>query len=117
MIRSVIEYACPVWQSGLTGEQLSKLENLQRRAIKIIFGSRDYDFYYTVYSIELIKERLDSQARKFFFKMCSLHDCLHSLLPAERETLQSHKNYEDQLNILHCPVELNATLTLSFRMR
>src|SRR5664279_1776360 len=79
VVRSVMEYACPVWQSGLTGEQMSKLENLQRRAVKLIFNSNDYEFYCTVYSIDLICVRLEYLARKFFAKMCTFNDCLHSL--------------------------------------
>ena len=33
VIRSVIEYACPAWQSSLTSEQRNQLESIQRRAL------------------------------------------------------------------------------------
>ena len=36
IIRPVIEYACPVWQSGLTIDQRGRLESIQRRALHII---------------------------------------------------------------------------------
>ena len=85
VIRSVIEYACPVWQSSLTDDQLTRLENLQRRAVKIITGSTDYEFICTVKSIELISVRLNNLAHKFFIKICRPNDCLHSILPAERD--------------------------------
>jgi len=39
---SILEYACPVWHSGLTTGQCDKLESLQKRALKIIFCDIDY---------------------------------------------------------------------------
>ena len=33
VIRPVVEYACPVWQSGLTVAQCDRLESLQRRVL------------------------------------------------------------------------------------
>jgi len=85
VVRSVIEYACPVWQSGITGDQLLRLENLQRRAIRIIFGSSDYELYCTIYSLELISVRLETLTRRFFAKICSPNSCLNLLVPAERD--------------------------------
>jgi len=40
VIRSVLEYAAPVWHSSLTTEQKDSLENVQKRAILIICGER-----------------------------------------------------------------------------
>ena len=37
-IRSVAEYAAPVWNSSLTGEQISSIERLQKTALHIILG-------------------------------------------------------------------------------
>jgi hypothetical protein len=47
VIRPVIEYACPVWQSGLTIDQCGRVEFIQRRALHIISGSLDYELNYT----------------------------------------------------------------------
>jgi hypothetical protein len=44
-IRPVSEYAAPVWQSSLTLEQRRRLEDIQRRALRIISGSTDYELY------------------------------------------------------------------------
>ena len=43
MVRPILEYACPVWQSGLTEQHRQRLEAIQRRAFRIISGSTDYD--------------------------------------------------------------------------
>ena len=38
MIRPLVEYAAPLWHSGLTATDSKKLEALQKRAMAIIFG-------------------------------------------------------------------------------
>ncbi|XP_072048561.1 uncharacterized protein [Amphiura filiformis] len=43
-VRPVVEYATPVWHSSLTAEQFDRLENIQKRACRIILGIR-YDSY------------------------------------------------------------------------
>ena len=86
VIRTVIEYACPVWQSGLTDEQRKRLEYIQRRAITIISGSKeDYESYCSMHSIEPINVRLDILCKKIFVKICKPNDCLYNMLPNERD--------------------------------
>jgi hypothetical protein len=41
VVRLVLEYACPVWQSSLSTEQRDRIETNQRRALRIITGSND----------------------------------------------------------------------------
>ena len=43
-IRPLVEYAVPVWHSGLTTAQTNKLEGIQKRALKLILGYR-YNSY------------------------------------------------------------------------
>jgi hypothetical protein len=85
VIRSVIEYACPVWQSGLTIQQRDRLEAIQRRAFAIISGSSDYELHCALFDIEPISVRLDNLARSFFQRVSSPNDCLHKLLPEPRQ--------------------------------
>jgi hypothetical protein len=84
VIRPVIEYACPLWQSSLTGEQKHQLEHVQQRAVYIITGSSDYELQCALLDIEPIYLRLDRLARSFFDKLCNSDSCLRSLLPPER---------------------------------
>ena len=37
-VRSVLEYAVPVWHSGLTRKQVSEIEAIQKMAFRIILG-------------------------------------------------------------------------------
>ena len=84
IIRPVIEYACPVWQSGLTVEQRGRLESIQRRALHIISGSLDYELNCVIYDIETVSARLDNLTRSFFNRISGSGDCLNYLLPPER---------------------------------
>ena len=43
MLRPITEYAAPLWQSGLTISQSNKLENLQKKALGLIFGIKYID--------------------------------------------------------------------------
>ena len=36
VIRSALEYACPVWHSSLSAAQIDRIESVQRRALRII---------------------------------------------------------------------------------
>ena len=37
MIRSILEYACSVWHAGLTKGESDTIEQIQKRALKIIY--------------------------------------------------------------------------------
>ena len=83
VIRPVIEYACPVWQSGLTVEQRDRLESIQRRALHIISGSSDYELNCVLHDIEPIRVRLDNLTRSFLQRILSRDDCLNHILAAK----------------------------------
>jgi len=42
VVRPVLEYACPVWHSGLTVAQSNMLESVQKRAIRIVYPDANY---------------------------------------------------------------------------
>jgi hypothetical protein len=87
IVRPVLEYACPVWQSSITTDQRNQLESIQKRALYIIYGndpSTNYQHLCELLDIDTVLFRLDLLARKFFNKMCQANDCLHRLLPSER---------------------------------
>ena len=43
-IRSLLEFAVPVWNSSLTGENISQLERIQKSALHIILGERYHSY-------------------------------------------------------------------------
>jgi hypothetical protein len=60
VIRPVIEYAFPDWQSGLTAEQEDRLETSQRRAMRTITGSDDHELRCVVHNVKPITLRLNN---------------------------------------------------------
>lgn len=106
IIRSVIEYACPVWQSSLTADQRNRLESIQRRAVRIISGSSDYELYCVLYELEPIAVRLDRLAQTTFLRLCNPSDCLHRLIPVRQSTETLDKlRYKSQLSNFFCRTE------------
>ena len=53
-------------QAGLTAGQRDRLESIQRRALRLIPGSSDYEMQCALFDIEPIGVRLDNLARSFF---------------------------------------------------
>jgi len=43
VVRPVLEYASPCWHLDLTKEPTKHLEDVQRRALRVIFGNIPYD--------------------------------------------------------------------------
>jgi hypothetical protein len=101
-IRPVVEYACAVWHSSLTEGQSEQLEQLQRRAIKTIFGaSLDHEIACMIFDLDpTLASRRESHTRRLFKQLCDnpCH-CLHHLLPEKRDPeilkrLRNAKTYE-----------------------
>ncbi|KAM3849703.1 death domain-containing protein 1 [Diretmus argenteus] len=66
-IRPTLEYAAPVWHSGLTGVQSKAIERVQRRAVRIILG-RDFTTYRDACSrlgLPLLSSRREDLTRAF----------------------------------------------------
>jgi hypothetical protein len=91
-----------VWQSGLTNEPSDRLESLQRRALKLISSSNDYELYCALYDTEPFAVRLDNLVRLFFSKICRTNDCANYLLPNKRPV--------EVLDILRYPESLPGIL-------
>ena len=73
-IRPFLECACPVWHPGLTTSQCSKIESIQKRAIKSILGTS-----YTTYNEGLARLELTTlESQRHFLTMNFGHKCLSS---------------------------------------
>ncbi|KAI8479751.1 hypothetical protein Bbelb_424990 [Branchiostoma belcheri] len=72
-VRPVVEYAAPVWHGGLTRDQRKKIENIQRRAAKIMLG-RNYHGYSSaceVLHLQTLDDRRSTLCLKFAKKLLS----------------------------------------------
>jgi len=77
MIRQVLEYACPVWHSGLTVEHRYRIEAIQKRVCRIIFDTSDYLEFFTAHSYSTLHERRDLLCRQFFQSVLDKSNCLN----------------------------------------
>ena len=81
VIRPILEYACSVWYSSLTVEHSNRIEAIQKRAFRIIFGSFDYFDFCSRNGLSTLYERRDLL---FFQSILNNSTCLNYLLPEER---------------------------------
>ena len=91
VIRPVLEYACAVWHPALTKEQTQSLENIQRRALQIIFGNSSCDFLIDTFQLSPSLHVCDRRRElcESLFPQIARDDShvLRYLLPAKRDSL------------------------------
>jgi len=95
VIRSVLEYACPAWHSSLTVEQCFRIESIQRRSFKLIYGSTShYENICQDYSHMSLYNRREFLCKRFFYSIKNSESCLNYLLPKSRNsaTVQGLRN-------------------------
>ncbi|XP_072037647.1 uncharacterized protein [Amphiura filiformis] len=66
-IRPLVEYSDVIWHSTLTSKQAIKLENIQKRALRIILGSNyvSYDNALVVCNLDKLSDRREQHCLKF----------------------------------------------------
>jgi len=81
IIRSDLEYACPVWHPGLSKQQSDDIENIQRRCLKILYPSLTYSEILAATHLDTLSERRHRLTREFFNEIKNPDHCLNCLLP------------------------------------
>ena len=58
-VRSILEFAVPVWHSSITIKQSSQIETVQKLAFKLILGPAylSYDSACTIFQTQILKQR------------------------------------------------------------
>ena len=84
IVRPVLEYACQAWHSSLTKDQSTRIEKIQKRALRIIYGYDDYDHLCQSHDIVHLASRREELCKHFFQTMLSESSCLNYLLPSPR---------------------------------
>ena len=69
-VRSVLELAVPVWQAGLTQQEVKQIERVQRTAFYIILGDnyKDYDNALDLLQCDRLAERRYKLCKNFVKK-------------------------------------------------
>ena len=101
-IRSVLEYGTPVWNFGITSQQETNIESIQRRFLKMMdnISPYDHDYDYTAllqkYKLKSLTERRTEMCKALFLKIASDPDHpIAQLIPrrTHQRNLRSETNF------------------------
>ena len=85
MIRSVLEYAAPVWYTSLSQEQSGRLESVQKRALCVAYSDISYRRALSLTGRRTLHQRRKDIARDFFMQLLQPGHKLPYLLPEPRD--------------------------------
>ena len=91
-VRPIVEYAAPVWHSGLTREQSESLEDIQVRACRIALPGIDYESALKDLEIPSLELRRQTICKSFFLKMQQPTDKLFRILPERKANRNNTRN-------------------------
>ena len=69
LVRSILEYASPVWHCGLTQKLSDDIEAVQRRCLKIIFPLLSYGDALQVACVETLSSRREKAVAALFARL------------------------------------------------
>jgi len=81
IIRSVLEYACPVWHPGLTKKPSKDIECVQKRCLKLLFPALSYTESLTKFGLKRLDDRRDMITQSMFRQIKYPKHPLPYLLP------------------------------------
>jgi len=84
---------------ALSYEQRDRVDSLQRRAIKLISNSHDYELYCVIYDTGPVAVRLDNLAQQFFHKICDSNDCIKYIVYKRLIELLNRLRHANNLTI------------------
>ena len=92
-VRSILEYAVPVWHPGITRKQSSEIESIQKIAFKILLGPayRGYSNACAVLGAETLEKRRQSICLKFAAKNLKSENCLFNIARTSQHNLRQKK--------------------------
>mgnify|MGYP003525724264 FL=1 len=94
LIRSVVEYASPVWHSGLTKNQSDLIEGVQKRCLRIIYPDLSYSVAIQLAGLELLSVRREAACRNLFSEIKKPGHILNKLLPlSDVKNVRTRDNY------------------------
>ena len=86
-VRPMLEYASPVWNSGLTQDQNIRLERIQRRALRIIYQNdfTDYNATLALSNLDTLEQRRKDLSLRFFKSTLSSTNQFQNFLPKQQQ--------------------------------
>ena len=86
-IRSILEYAVPVWSPGLTSSDAKEIERIQKSAFTIIFGQMSYETALKKHGVKTLEDRRSELCKNFAVKTSK-----HSIFSQWYQKNQSNVN-------------------------
>ena len=108
LIRSILEYCCPVWHSSLPVHLSDKIEKVQKRALRIIYPVLRYPEALLTSGFTELHTRRDHLCSKTFemIKKKTLEPRLSHLIPLTRACAHGRSlRFSDRPSIFKCRTE------------
>ena len=83
-VRSILEYVCEVWHYNLPVYLSNQIEQIQKRAFRIIYPSLTYSQALLATKVPSLYDRRSTLFERLFHKMLDPDHKLNSLVPAPR---------------------------------
>lgn len=97
LMRSVLEYACPVWHCGLTSKESSDIEGVQRRVLRIVWPDLGYNEALNRAGLERLDVRREKFVRETFEMVKEPGHVLYDLLPKKSNRRTTRDKYPFEL--------------------
>ena len=96
-VRSVVEYATPVWNSGLTDWDKSEIERIQKTALSVIFNEHSYTKKLKLSNLQKLCDRRDVMCIKFAQKTVKNQKFINWFVIKQnsKNTRQKNEKYEE----------------------
>jgi hypothetical protein len=118
IIRSILEYACAVWHSGLTTTQSNDIERVQKRCLRIIYPDLSYRDALFISGLDRLCVRRENIVRDMFKDIQQPDHVLHNILPAKRNPkFNSRHSYSYSLPVARTQRYSNSFLAYCIRKR
>jgi len=92
IIRSVIEYAGPVWHPGLSTAQSNEIERVQKLCLRLIYPERTYTEALLICGLDILQSRRKNITRDIIHEIEDENHILHSLLIKRKSASMAIRN-------------------------
>jgi len=99
-VRPLLEYAVPVWHSGLTNQQSLSLERVQKQTLRILLPDATYRQACSITGLERLDVRRVELCRRFALNLLRSGSFSHWLPPRRRDCHQRHLRNSNKLSVL-----------------
>ena len=106
LIRSVLEYCCPVWHNALPIKLSDSIEWVQKQALRIIFPVLHYQEALATTGCVPLHTRRTELCSKLFTKIKEPESCLCHLVPLTRSQAHGRSLHnKDRPSLISCKTE------------